>query len=102
MSGTPYNSVQEAFQQIMSELTGDLHTDTAQIEDSSSKSFVFLDSKTINLILLYILMNKELQLTRLTNRTTPSVLQKNMVEEIDKMMKENKQLFEEILSDWKK
>ncbi|MBB4822910.1 shikimate kinase [Sporosarcina luteola] len=102
MSGTPFSSVQEAFQQIMSELTGDLHADTGQFENSSSKSFVFLDAKTINLILLYILMNKELQLTRLTNRTTPSVLQKNIAEEIDKMMKENKQLFEEILKEWKK
>ncbi|GKV56153.1 hypothetical protein NCCP2222_21000 [Sporosarcina sp. NCCP-2222] len=100
MSESLNSSVQEAFQQIMSELTGESHANAVKLEDLSSKSFVFLDSKTINLILLYILMNKELQLTRLTNRTMPSVLQKNMVEEIDKMMKENKLLFEEILGDW--
>ena len=90
------SSIQEAFQQIISELT---ETVTGSDGELPSNSFVFLDAKTINLLLLYILMNKDLQLARLTNRNPPAGMQKTIVEEIERMMKENKQSFEEILSE---
>lgn len=86
----------EVFQQIISELTETL---TENASELPSKSFVYLDAKTINLLLLYILMNKDLQLARLTNRNLPTGIQKTIVEEIERMMKENKQSFEEILSE---
>jgi hypothetical protein len=79
---------------IIAELTKDLTENAGELP---SKSFIFLDSKTINLLLLYILMNKDLQLLRLTNRNLPVNIQKALVEEIDRMMNENKQSFEEIL-----
>lgn len=90
------SSIQEAFQQIISELT---ETVTGSDGELPSNSFVFLDAKTINLLLLYILMNKDLQLARLANRNLPAGMQKTIVEEIERMMKENKQSFEEILSE---
>lgn len=81
---------------IIADLTENLTENTGEL---TSKSFVFLDAKTINLLLLYILMNKDLQLTRLTNRNIPTVIQKTIVEEIERMMKENQQSFEEILKE---
>lgn len=81
---------------IIADLTENLTENTSELP---SKSFVFLDAKTINLLLLYILMNKDLQLTRLTNRNIPTVIQKTIVEEIERMMKENQQSFEEILKE---
>ncbi len=81
---------------IIADLTENLTENTGELP---SKSFVFLDAKTINLLLLYILMNKDLQLTRLTNRNIPTVIQKTIVEEIERMMKENQQSFEEILKE---
>ncbi|WP_060203170.1 hypothetical protein [Sporosarcina koreensis] len=81
---------------IIADLTKNLTENTGELP---SKSFVFLDAKTINLLLLYILMNKDLQLTRLTNRNIPTVIQKTIVEEIERMMKENQQSFEEILKE---
>lgn len=79
---------------IIADLTENLTENTGELP---STSFVFLDAKTINLLLLYILMNKDLQLIRLTNRNIPTVIQKTIVEEIERMMKENQQSFEEIL-----
>lgn len=90
------NPIHETFHKLISELTKDL---TENASESTSKSFVFLDSKTINLLLLYILMNKDLQLARLTNRNYPTVISKTIMEEIERMMNENKQSFEEILSE---
>lgn len=90
------SSIQEAFQQIISELT---ETVTGSDGELPSNSFVFLDAKTINLLLLYTLMNKDLQLARLANRNLPAGMQKTIVEEIERMMNENKQSFEEILSE---
>lgn len=81
---------------IIADLTENLTENTGELP---SKSFVFLDAKTINLLLLYILMNKDLQLIRLTNRNIPTVIQKTIVEEIERMMKENQQTFEEILKE---
>ncbi|MGG0668787.1 hypothetical protein ABE073_09665 [Lederbergia citrisecunda] len=81
---------------IIADLTENLTENTGELP---SKSFVFLDAKTINLLLLYILMNKDLQLIRLTNRNIPTVIQKTIVEEIERMMKENQQSFEEILKE---
>ena len=82
--------------QFITKLTEDLTVDKGK---TASKSFVFLDSKTINLLLLYILMNKELQLKRLTNRNVQPSDQKKIVEEIEQMIQENKQSFEEILKE---
>lgn len=79
---------------IIADLTENL---TKNPGEQPSTSFVYLDAKTINLLLLYILMSKDLQLTRLTNRNIPTVIQKTIVEEIERMMKENQQSFEEIL-----
>lgn len=90
------NLIHDVFHQVISELTESLNEKDRELP---SKSFVFLDAKTINLLLLYTLMNKDLQLARLTQRNLPSSIQKTIMEEIERMIKENKQSFEEILSE---
>lgn len=95
------HSVHEAFHQIIADFTKSLSTHVETKGEDSSKSFVYFDSKTINLLLLYILMNKELQLTRLTNRSAPVNTQKTMIEEIDRMIVENEKIFEELLNELK-
>ncbi|MCG3087214.1 hypothetical protein [Sporosarcina cyprini] len=93
-------AIQEAIQRITNGLMEDVTKGNES--EPSSTSFVFLDSKTINLLLLYIVMNKELQLTRLTNRNNPTVIQKTLLDEIERMIADNKEAFEEILHDVKR
>lgn len=98
---TESNKVNEALHKILSELTSDMQSSN-QSFSMDSNSFVFLDSKTINMVLLYILMNKELQLSRLANRQMPIGVQDSIVKSIDKMIQENKTTFDEILNELKK
>lgn len=97
------HSTQEALHKIIADFTKDLMTTAASdnTAEESSKSYMYLDSKTINLLLLYVLMNKELQMTRLTKRNVPMDNQKELVEEIDGMIVENKKIFEELLNELK-
>lgn len=94
------HAIQEAIQRITNGLMEEVTK--GKESEPTSTSFVFLDSKTINLLLLYIVMNKELQLTRLTNRNNPTVIQKTLLDEIERMIAENKEAFEEILHDLKR
>ena len=94
------HAIQEAIQRITNGLMEEVTKGNES--EPTSTSFVFLDSKTINLLLLYIVMNKELQLTRLTNRNNPTVIQKTLLDEIERMIAENKEAFEEILHDLKR
>lgn len=92
-------SLHETFHDMITNLTKDLlHTNT---EEKASTSYVYLDARTINLLLLYILMNKELQLTRLTNRNVPYTQQKELIDELDNMIAENKKVFEDLLVEMK-
>lgn len=92
---------QEAFHKIIADLTKNFPMSTDDTNESSSKSFVYLDAKTINLLLLYILMNKELQMTRLNARNQPNSNQKSMGEQIDRMIVENEKIFGELLDELK-
>ncbi|MBD7985408.1 hypothetical protein H9649_12480 [Sporosarcina sp. Sa2YVA2] len=97
------HSTQEALHKIIADFTKDLMTTATSdnTAEDSSKSYMYLDSKTINLLLLYVLMNKELQLTRLTKRNIPIDNVKELGDEIDKMIVENKRIFEELLNELK-
>ena len=90
---------QEAFHKIIEELTKNFPMSEIDLDENALKSFVYLDAKTINLLLLYILMNKELQMTRLNARSQPNSNQKSMGEQIDRMIMENEKIFGELLNE---
>lgn len=93
------HSLQQAFHDMITNLTKDvLHNKS---EEKASTSYMYLDAKTINLLLLYLLMNKELQMTRLTNRNPSSTLDKELIDELDNMIVKNKKAFEELLNEMK-
>ncbi|WOV87808.1 hypothetical protein QWT69_01415 [Sporosarcina oncorhynchi] len=92
---------QEAFHKIIEELTKNFPMSEIDLDENALKSFVYLDAKTINLLLLYILMNKELQMTRLNARSQPNSSQKSMGEQIDRMISENEKIFGELINELK-
>ncbi|REB05256.1 hypothetical protein DVB69_16005 [Sporosarcina sp. BI001-red] len=62
-----------------------------------SQSSIILDSQTINLLILYILMNKEIKVSQ--EELTPTEHSTDLEKEIDALIAENKQHFEALIKD---
>ena len=89
---------------------GDLHSwiekfsesvlgDLSRPAETDSRSCIFLDSQTINLLLVYMIMNKEMNVTQ--NDMQSSGYSGEIGKEIDALIAENKEQFEQLIKEIK-
>lgn len=94
------NSERNHLHNWIDKLTDEVLKDLSQSNETDSRSCIFLDSKTINLLLVYMLMNKEMQLSKVNLHPTEYLTE--MEKEIDALIAENEQHFEELIERVKK
>ncbi|MGN7407725.1 hypothetical protein [Sporosarcina sp. SAFN-010] len=94
MTNSKGEEIHNWFDKMTEALIGDLSQ-----QDNHSKSCVFLDSQTINLLIIYM-MNKEMEFSKKNIQRGEQFI--DIEGEIDALIAENKQHFAELINEAKK
>ncbi|GKV68950.1 hypothetical protein NCCP2716_14480 [Sporosarcina sp. NCCP-2716] len=95
MSNSKGADIHNWFDKMTEALIGDLSQ-----QDNHSNSCVFLDSKTINLLIIYMMMNKEMEISKKNMHQGEQLIE--IEKEIDALIAENNQQFKELIKEAKK
>lgn len=95
MSNSEGMDIHNWFDKMTEALIGDLSQ-----QDNHSKSCVFLDSQTINLLIIYMMMNKEMEGSKKNMQQGEQLIE--IEKEINDLIAENNQQFAELIREAKK
>lgn len=94
------NPEKEGLQKWIDKLANAVIDDLSQSDRTDSRSSVYLDSQTINLLLIYILMNKDMEFSQKNRSFTGNM--DEIAEEIDALIEENEKHFTELIKEAQK
>ncbi|MFC0561971.1 hypothetical protein [Halalkalibacter alkalisediminis] len=70
-------------------------------KEDKNRSFIYLESNTINILLVYLLMQMNTKKTNETASNNNNLIPEEIVEEINSVLHNNKKSFEDIISQLK-
>lgn len=86
--------VKSMIRQLMNDQLNELNTENQE----NNNSYVFLENKTLNLVILYLLMKEERGTTGAKSREVDGHSEVKIIEQLEKVITDNKKEFEEIIT----
>ena len=85
--------VKSMIRQLMKDQLNELNT-----ENQNNNSYVFLENKTLNMVILYLLMKEERGTTGENGGEVDRHSEVKIVEQLDQVIADNKKEFEEVIT----
>ena len=86
--------VKQMIRQMMKDQLNELNTENQE----NNNSYVFLENRTLNMVILYLLMKEERGTTGEKSAEIDRHSEGKIVEQLDQVIAENKKEFEEIIT----
>ncbi len=85
-------------EQLLRQFSEELLNQGSEQKQNTNDSLIFLESRTLNLLILSMIINQEKKSQQTATEAGTTSSQKEMLKQFDQLIAESKEVFEEILA----